>query len=424
MAAVTALALVLSAAVGAAPATRLFVRDGARLVERDLSSGRVVREVALPADLQDLAIDRTGRAVGMLAPDATHARAWVWDGTTPRIVTRRLPRLPGDGASHEHQARQAVRVAPDADGTHLFWLVDDMREAHIVRTRGGLDAPRITRRAQVWRTDARARAPLEVAALDFEPCTCESGDCEETCPLAKWDVPPSGVEDVLFVTSWVPGQLGSRFLGTWRVRKDGVGGWVREPLPEAVHEVRDFADPDTWVDITHDGGCCGWVNFGSDMTGLVREDERVVLLDEHARFGNPNYDVSFRSVAVRISPDGRHVAHTLAALSGAAPGEDVRLGARPGARADPRELARVKRAMVGLPAVEVFDMTGAVVRRVARRELVGWRDEHRIVMLNGEDVVMLDVRDGRELSTPLRIARPDPKDRASDLGPGERLWLR
>jgi len=403
----------------APPRTRLFsaalprVRDGAsKILEHDLSSGRVVREVALPLPDSagaEVSVNRVGQFAVRLPPAAGRAQLWLWDGRDAHVVSHPQPRelasLPIEVVSPE----QAVQGFLSEDGTHLYWSVDDVRiTGHVIRRQH--HALEIVRTVDVIRTDIAGGAAIRIARLPSPPCACETYGCESSCAEVRLFAPARGIGSWFFLTSWIQSPVASRVLSTdaW-VR--GTSGWERCPLPTPVFGFLDASGPATRVDAWGDAGCNGQANESRSRTVLVRSGEKTVLFDEVSRFANKKYDVSFQSQNAELSPDGERVAHTLGEYHEYGD-RTIRLCDPGGAHADAVELARIHAAQAELPVVEVVSVAGTVERHLPHRRLVGWRDPARLVLLDGQSVVVFDVRSGREYATGIRVADE------------RRVWLR
>jgi hypothetical protein len=208
--------------------------------------------------------------------------------------------------------------------------------------------------------------------------------------------PEAGITDYFFVTRWVPGQLQPDFQRTDVYRLQN-GHWVSQTLPAPAEEFADATEHgNVFIEVLSDGGCCGWENEGDDQTLLFRNGQSTVIYDERERFHNDNYDVSFFTSRVRLSPDGSRFAYTLMAT--ARPGAEIRLA--DSGKDNPEELERIKKAIVELPRVEVAAV--AEPKRIvlgSAGELVSWLDSKRILIVEAGELVVLDVDSGARATT-------------------------
>ncbi len=283
-----------------------------------------------------------------------------------------------------------------SDPERLFWF-ENRKQTSV---RNGLEIS-VKTVFLAWTSDRRGESVQQIASIALPPCPCATGACEETCPeMLPW-APETGVNDFFFLTRWVPGQTEPEFQQTdvYRLRN---GSWVGEKLPAPVEQFADAADRGNLsVEIVPDGGCCGWVNESNDQTFLNRNGQSTVLYDERARFHNDDYDVSFFTRDVHLSPDNARVAYTLATTQ--QPGQEIRLADSGKENAD--ELQRVKSAMTELPRVEVVALNDPKKIAVSLPgELAGWLDSKRILIFQAGMLSVVDVDNGARTPTPIKAS--------------------
>lgn len=250
-----------------------------------------------------------------------------------------------------------------------------------------------------WSSDRNGDNVQQIASIPLPPCACQTGACEETCPeMLPW-MPETGVSDFFFLTRWVPGQTEPDFQQTDVYRLQG-GNWVSEKLPAPVEQFADAAERGNLsVEIVPDGGCCGWVNESDDQTFLNRNGQSTVLYDERARFHNDDYDVSFFTRNVHLSPDHARIAYTLASTQ--QPVEEIRLA--DSGKENPEELQRVKNAMADLPRVEVLALNDPKKIAVSvPGEMAGWLDGKRVLVFQAGTLSVVDVDSGTRTPTPIK----------------------
>lgn len=258
----------------------------------------------------------------------------------------------------------------------------------------------VTTRFHVERRSLAGGPHDRLLEQSFEPCSCATGACSETCSEAEAWAPGGVVDDFLFVKHWVPGQLGAAYGPSFLLRR-AARGWQPTPIARTVEQFLAAADGgSTWIEVECDAGCCGWSNESSDRTTWVAAGRIRVLFDEWSRYHNRDYDVSFFTSHARIAPDRRHVALTIRATEPAG-------AERPSSEGHPDSLglAAIRRALADLPMVEVHG-TGSdstVRRRVTHAEAIGWSSALELVILERGRLVALDVRTGRRREPDIRV---------------------
>ena len=369
-----------AALLAQAPVTRaVWVLEAPnRIVEYDAGSFVARRTVLAPLRVFEqpeyLRINARGQmlftgepgvefASGDLASTAT--RVWVWDGREAHEFPR----------EDEPDTARKWFLSSSGDALYAF----ENRFAN-TRDKDGFEQSQRAS-ARLWRTDlagGRREVAMELAALPS--CTCETGTCSESCPeWGPWA--PSGIIDrFLLLTKYVPGQLQTDYQTTTIYRHDGQV-WRPATLPQPIAVPLDAsADGATLLAAIPDAGCCGWINASSDQLLALRRGTATTLFDEFSRFGNQDYDVSLVATAARLSPDLARVAYTLVADAPPA-GEEIRLS--DSGKENPAELARIRQAMVTLPAVEIvrLDAPTRTPFVIPHASLAGWLDGDRVLVV-------------------------------------------
>ena len=335
--------------------------------------------------------------VDVVPPDN---KFWFWNGKTAVALDSEVRKTSTpDGAD-----RIIVEAEPQsvlsADGQRLYWFENEFRR----RDKGdGLESS-VTTTMRAWQTDLAGKQRHEIAMSRFPTCDCGTGVCSETCPEADFWTPTNGVDDYFVVTNWIPGQIGASYQSSFLCRK-AEGKWSLEELPHAVQRVLDAGRGGAIiVEAVLDSACCGWSNESNDQTLLTRNGRSVVLFDEHRRYANTNYDISFFTSNALLSPDLHAVAMTI--TSSAQPGEDIRLSDE--GKANPKELDGVRKAAGELPAVEVLKLGDAPKRSgfIRHATLVGWLNDKEILLIEEHELVAFDLGAGSRRRSQIKVQDP------------------
>ena len=152
-----------------------------------------------------------------------------------------------------------------------------------------------------------------------------------------------------------------------------------------------------------DGGCCGWENESNDQTLLLRNGTVSVLYDESDRYDYRNYDVSFYTADAHLAADNAILAYTV--VSTARADSPIRLSCD--GKENAEELARVRKAIAELPAVEVVQLgiqprSATVIRHAA---LVGWVSDREILVAQDGRLAVYDIRGSKRKETTIRVRR-------------------
>lgn len=388
---------------------RLWVlRSPGEMTEYDPATFAVKQTVKLPPEAMqspgNISVNRPGQmlfATPVALPlskedaDAEH-RVWFWNGHTATTLDLGVKREVTGAGSNEAVTETAPAAYLAADGTHLFWFVNQARRLQ----RGGVDLSTATT-WQAWRTDLHGGTHEDLAAARFPDCRCTTGTCEETCPYGVVWASESGVEKFFLMTQFVGGQTGPMYKTTTGYREDG-GKWTADSLAEPLQHVLDAsADGKTILEAIPDTGCCGWSNQSDDQTLVLSDGKKRTVFDERVTYQNPDYDVSFYTSNARLSPNLGSVAMTIA--STAESNKPMQL-AEDG-QANPEESQRIRKALAALPAVEVKSVEDAP-RRVAfvpHATLVGWLSEKEILLVEDHLLVVYRVDTGARRKSSVRV---------------------
>jgi hypothetical protein len=363
-----------------------------KLARYDGTQFKLWQTVILPAEARKnpdaISISRAGDVLFAYPTDGRIAlrRFWCSNPRHPELVGGAWDQRPATGGGYN-----ILSATPElyfsSDAQKLFWF--EHRQQRLTR---GADVTRDAR-FLAWTTDLDGEKPMPVAEFSFAPCQCETGACEETCPQAMAWAPPEGVSDFFFVTRWVPGQIGSRYLETALYQnKDGT--WTARKLGHPVQRLLAAADHgNIYVEAVPDDACCGGANDSDDTTSVVRGETATVIFDERRRFSNNNYDVSFETATAALSPDLNRVAYTIATTM--QPGEQIRLSSD--GKQNPDELKAIQKALAQLPRVEVVAFSGPeqVGVSLANTEMIGWLDQQRLLVLKNGELQAVDVNSGK-----------------------------
>ncbi len=406
------LVLCLNPALLAQTQKRLWVlRPPGEIVEYNPSTWTVKTTFKVPPEAarspQSLALNSSGQILfcpvvegeaANLPPGSAAGRVWLWDGQKGAYLERGAVQKSTPAAGGSVSAVESLpRCFLSADGHSLYWFANEFR---ILRNAEGLDRS-VTTTFRAWQTDLAGEHRNQIAGFEFSPCECGTGACSETCPEAAFWIPDGGVDDFFLLTRWIPGQIGATYESSSLFRKS-QGKWTEYKLTRVLEEVKDAAQGgDAAVYVILDEGCCGWDNASDDQTILVADGKETVIFDERKRFGNPNYDVSFFTSSARLSPDRRSVAMTIASTE--QPGAEIRLSDQ--GKPDPGELARIRKSLAGLPAVEAL-RTDDPAKRIAvlpRATLAGWLSDSEILVVENGLLVALDVGKGTRRTSRIKV---------------------
>ena len=323
-------------------------------------------------------------------------RAWFWDGQHAKEWKLEGVKARGGSTGRRTLTESARQWFLSASGDSVVWFETTFEK--VVEDGGPEREVRTT--ARVWRTDLGGASPEPIASLASPAtCRCETGVCTESCPEWSLWAPDGLVADFFVVTRVTPGQLETTYHDSLLYQRAG-SAWaakkLREPLPKPLTGAEKG---EVLVTAVPDGGCCGWENAGNDQTRLLRHGKAAVIYDEFQRYDNRNYDVSFFTADARLAAG--KLAYTIAAT--ARPGAEIRVSAD--GKENPAELARIRKAIAALPAVEVME-PGSAVRPlvvIPHAALVGWLSETDLLVAQDGRLAVYDVRGTKRKDTTIRL---------------------
>ncbi|HEY3064448.1 MAG TPA: hypothetical protein VGL09_01570 [Methylomirabilota bacterium] len=324
-------------------------------------------------------------------------RAWFWDGQQAKEwkLEGAKARSGGPRATVTESAREWFL---SAGGESVVWFETTFEK--VVEDGGGEREVRST--ARVWRTDLGAGSPHRIAELPAPGwCRCETGVCSETCPEWSLWAPDGVVGDFFVVTRVTQGQTESRYHESLLYQRAGTT-WAQKKVIQPLAKPLTGAEKgEVLVAAVPDGGCCGWENEGNDQTVLFRSGKAIVVYDEWQRYDNRNYDVSFYTADARLAPAARRLAYTIVATAGAS--GEIRVSSD--GKEDPAELARLRKAIAALPAVEVVEPATSPrpLATISRAALVGWLSDTEILVAQEGRLVVFDIRGQRRKETTIRV---------------------
>ena len=388
---------------------RLWVlRAPGEMAEYDASTFAAKQTVKVPSEAvqspESVSVNRMGQilyaaAVSLPLADediGSAHQAWFWNGHSATTIDLGVKREVRATGSNQAVTESAPLVYLSADGGHLFWFADQMRRLQ----REGVDLATTTM-WQAWQTDLNGARREELVEAKFPECRCETGTCEESCPVGVVWTPEGGVEKFFVMTQFVAGKTTPEYRASTRYHEEG-GKWTGDRLAEPLQRVLDAASVGSvLVEAIPDTGCCGWSNQSDDQTLALRSGKKSTVFDEQATYKNPDYDVSFYTANARLSPELEYVAMTI--VSTAQLNKPIQL-AEDG-DANPEESQRIRKGLAELPAVEVKSMEDSP-RRVAfvpHATLVGWMSERELLMVEDHLLVVYNVQTGTRRKSSVRV---------------------
>jgi hypothetical protein len=389
-------------------AKRLWVLgENGEIVEYDPFTFAAKQTVKAPPQIsknpQPLHINRKGQM--LIAPDPknieataalSEAKLWFWNGEKALSLDRGVTRKSTPAGSNLSVTESVPYPALSADGEHLFWFANQTTKLK----KEDLDLS-VNTTFRAWQTDLAGAQREELATFAFPKCGCETGVCSETCPEASFWFPDDGVDSFFITTHWIQGQTDTQYLASFLNQKV-AGKWSPKKLSPPVERILDATENgETLIESIPDAGCCGWDNESDDQTILSRNAKSVVLFDERGRYNNPNYDVSFFTSRALLSHDLGSVAMTIACS--AQPGQDIRLADE--GQPNPDELARIRKAIADLPAVEVVSATDTTKRIafIPHATLVGWLNDKEILIVEAHLLVAYEAATGTRRKSGVKV---------------------
>lgn len=327
-------------------------------------------------------------------------RLWYWDGKKEQraeisIILNQFPTKDRCFVSDD--------ISPpilDAEEEKFYWVKN-----HVVGFReemNGDDYPEyyITLDVELYMIYFREDKLVEklISKIHFNECKCETGACEETCPIGIIIAPKGGVKNFIEVEHLVQGQLESRIEGyTYFEKRDN--NWIK------TNADKKFEKP--FAEVHYDGGCCGWVNESSDKLLVIDGKKQKIIYDEWERFNNRNYDISFNPTNAELSPDLRKIAYTIApdqyAMYDYKNEGTFRLSSD--GKENLHELKRIKTVLSDLPMVEVLSIDEETEKILVMKntEFVGWIDNNRLLLLKDDKIGTFDISTRRFIESSISI---------------------
>ncbi len=406
-----AAAFLVSAATAQSPKALWVLQAPDEIVEYDVARFTARRTLKVPLRLLEhpeyLSVNAKGQMVFLPPKDAQWASGemasaagheWFWDGRQAKERRIEGPKTQGGSAGKPTVTETALQWFLSAGGESLFWFENRFEKV----TEGlGLELS-VRSSARVWRTELVNGRPETITNLSsFGWCECTTGTCSESC--SEWDAwaPDGVVGDFFLVTRVTPGQIQSIYHESLLCRRSGRT-WQVKKLPQPIERpLTASANGEVLVAAVLDGGCCGWENASSDQALLLQNGKVSVLYDEYDRFNNRNYDVSFYIGDARLAASNAMLAYTLVSTARAA--SEIRLSSD--GKENAEELARVRKAIAELPAVEVVQLgiQPRPVTVIRHAELVGWLSDHEILVAQDGRLAVYDSRGGKRRETTIRV---------------------
>ena len=353
-------AFLASAAHAQSPKQLWVLQEPDEIVEYDVTTFAARRTLKVPRRLVEhpeyLSINAKGQMVFLPPKGVQWAsgemasagdRVWFWDGHQAKEWKLEGAKTRGGSAGKPTVTETALQWFLSAGGESLFWFENRFEKV--------TDEPGVERSvrstSRVWRTDLAGGRPETIASLSSPGwCQCATGACSETCPEWYFWAPDGVVGDFFLVTRFTPGQLGSTYHESLLYQRSGRT-WQAKKLPQPIERPLTASEKgEVLVAAVPDGGCCGWENESNDQMLLLRNGKVSVLYDEFDRYDNRNYDVSFYTADARLAAGNAMLAYTV--VSTARTGGEIRLSSD--GKENAEELARVRKAIAELPAVEVI----------------------------------------------------------------------
>jgi len=403
--------LLVSTAHAQSPKQLWVLQEPDQIVEYDVTTFVVRRTMTVPRRLVEhpeyLSINAKGQMVFLPLKGAQWAggemalagdRMWFWDGH--RATERKLEgtKTPGDKAGKPTVTETALEWFLSGGGEFLFWF--ETRFEKITDESGLERSVRFT--SEVSRTDLAGGQRETIANPSSAGwCECATGACSETCPEWEFWAPDGVVGDFFLLTRVTSGQLELTYHESLLYQRSGQT-WQAKKLPQAIQKPLTASEKgEILVAAVPDGGCCGWDNESNDQTLLLRNGKVSVLYDESDRYHNRNYDVSFYTADARLAAGNAMLAYTV--VSTAPIGSQIRLSSD--GKENAEELARVRKAIGELPAVEVVQPVtpprSATV--IPHAGLVGWVSDRELLVAQDGRLRVYDIGGNKRKETTIRV---------------------
>ena len=405
----TCILLILTASC-VAQGKRLWVlRAPGEMVEYDPATFAIKQRVKMPADVMkasatSVAVNHSGHI--LFAPvvslplseddiKASH-KAWFWNGQAATTIDQGIAHTSEDRGSNKAITESAPVPYLSTDGKHLVWFANQERRLQ----REDIDLS-TSNTWQAWRTDLSGGGREELVSTKFPDCHCTTGTCEESCPVGVVWAPASGVDAFFLMTQFVAGQTSATYKTSTQYKED-AGKWNGTALAEPLQRVLDASSDGTViVEAIPDTGCCGWSNQSNDQTLVLANGKKIAVFDEQATYKNPDYDVSFFTANVRLSPLANSVAMTIS--STVQSNKPIQLAEQ--GQADPEESQRIRKALATLPAVAVktLDDPPKQLALIPHASLVGWISDKELLIVEDHLLVVYNVGSGARRKSTVRV---------------------
>jgi hypothetical protein len=403
--------VLVSAARAQSPKQLWVLQEPDQIVECDISSFTVRRTMTVPRRLVEhpeyLSINAKVQMVFLPPKGAQWAggemastgdRMWFWDGHQARERKLEAAKSGGGYAGKPTVTETALEWYLSAGGESLFYFENKFEK---VSDESGVErSQRFS--SEVTRTDLAGSQPETIAKLSSTGwCECATGVCSETCPEWEFWAPDGVVGDFFLLTRVTPGQLESTYHESLLYQRSGRT-WQAKKLPQPIQRPLTASEKgEILVAAVPDGGCCGWENEGNDQMQLLQNGKASVLYDEFDRYQNRNYDVSFYTADASFAAGSVMLAYTV--VSTAPIGSPIRLSSD--GKANTEEWERVRKAIGGLPSVEVLQL-GTPPRSAAvipHAELVGWLNDRELLVAQDGRLTVYDIHGSKPKKTTIRI---------------------
>ncbi len=404
-------AFLASAAQAQSPKQLWVLQEPDEIVEYDVTTLASRRTLKVPRRLLEhpeyLSINAKGQMVflpekgvqwGAGEMASAGDRVWFWDGRQAKEWKLESTKTSRGSAGKPTVTETARQWFLSAGGESIFWFENRFEK---VTEESGLERS-VRSTSRVWRTDLSGGGPETIASLSSPGwCRCTTGVCSESCPEWYFWAPDGVVDDFFLVTRFTPGQIGSTYYESLLYQRSGPR-WQIKKLPQPIQKPLTASERgEVLVAAVPDAGCCGWENASNDQTLLLRNGKVSVLYDEFDRYNNRNYDVSFYTAAARLAPGNAMLAYTV--VSTAQTGSQIRLSSD--GEENAQELARIRKAIAELPAVEVVQpgirpRPAAMIRHAA---LVDWVSNREILVAQDGRLAVYDIRGSKRKETTVRV---------------------
>ena len=405
--------LMVSAAQAQSPKQLWVFQEPDQMVEYDMTTFTPRRMLTVSRRLlahpQYLSINSMGQ-MAFLPPHGMHRasgemasagdRLWFWDGHQTREWKLEGMKEPVVGAAKHTDTTTSRQCFLSVSADSLFWFENKFE---FKKAQDPLDPkPSVRTTTRIWRTDLAGGRPEPIMSLSSPGwCRCETGACSETCPEWYFWTPDGVVGDFFMVTRFIPGQLGSSYHESLLYQRSGRT-WRIKKLPQPIERPLTASEKgEVLVASVPDGGCCAWDNESNDQTLLFQNGKVLLFYDEFDRFNNRNYDVSFFTANAHFAPGNKMLAYTL--VSTAWTDSQIRLSSE--GKENTEELARLRKAIAELPAVEVVQ-PGIRTRpliSILHAELVGWLNDREILVVQDRRLAVYDIQGIKRKETTILV---------------------